>query len=446
MAKRIKRNNPKLAPAKSWKRYQSQLRKQSARRRAVKRLPLYVLALVLLILLNHGIFWCLEQLQKNTHEPVPLSSVQPLEQTDLCKLLSGKSLEKLARPGFELDAGVRQYRMKTSIHPQLQQTVTENIDKKYAKYFALVAMEPETGNILAMASYDKTGADSNVCTRADFPAASLFKIVTAAAAVEELGFTCNTQMAYNGRKYTLYKSQLKDRRNKYTRRVSFVESFADSINPVFGKIGIHRLKKSGLEKYATAFGFNRSLGFDLPLAKSPLAIEEEPYNWAEIACGFNRQTRISPLHAAVMVCGVANGGELMQPALVQTVQQKNELVYRRQPQMLNQAVKPQTASVLKKLMQATINRGTASGEFRSARRDRVLSKLALGGKTGSINNNPLQIKYDWFAGFAEEPNGKRCLGVAVFVAHKKYIGTRAAAYAKLVFTEYFKQSVENKQA
>ncbi|MFO7839350.1 MAG: penicillin-binding transpeptidase domain-containing protein [Desulfosalsimonadaceae bacterium] len=446
MAKRIKRNNVKLAPTKSWTHYQSQLRKQTAKKKAVKRLPLYMLALVLLLVLNQGFFWCLDLTLKTSRKPVPLDSVQTLEQSDLCTLLSGKSPEEVARPGFLLEAGMREYQMRTSINPELQQTVSDNIDKKHAKYLALVAMEPESGNILAMASFDRTGANSNVCTRADFPAASLFKIVTAAAAVEELGFTCSTQMAYNGRKYTLYKSQLEDRHNKYTRQVSFAESFADSINPVFGKIGIHRLKKAGLEKYAKAFGFNRAISFDLPLGKSPLAIEEKPYNWAEIACGFNRQTRISPLHAAMMVCGIANGGEIMQPALIQSVKQKNELVYKRQPRLLNQAVTPHSASVLKKLMQATIVQGTARGEFRSARRHGVLSKLVLGGKTGSINNNPLQIKYDWFAGFAEEPDGTRSIGVAVFVAHKKYIGTRASTYAKMVFNEFFKQSPEKKQA
>ena len=440
MFKRSKLNTRIYAPTHRWRNYQVKLRKQSAQEKAIRRLPIYLMALVVLIGLTKGAFWLYDWAflkPQPAQAELETASVQPLDRKILPKLLANTQLTDITLETFHLNAGTRKYRIATSIMPSLQQVITDNIDRKYAKYFGFVAIEPETGKIIAMVSFDKTGADSNVCTRPDFPAASLIKIVTAAAAIEEYGFRRTTPVSFNGRKYTLYKSQLKNRDNRYTNHMTFEESFADSINPVFGKIGIHHLKKSGLEKYAKAFGFNRQIDFDLPLHQSPLIIKDEPYNWAEIACGFNRQTLISPLHAALLVSGVLNDGRLMAPTLIQTVREDNQLVYKSQRHILNQAVSADTANRLKKLMNATISGGTARSAFRSTRRDDILSRLDIGGKTGSINNNPLHIKYDWFAGFAEETDGGKKLAVAAFVAHKEYIGTRAASYAKLAFQEYF---------
>ena len=404
-------------------------------------MPAYFAALIILFVVIKGVFWICDLTfnRSPASEAVSTSSVQPMDQGTLQAILANRTLAEITRPCFDLNAGIRQYRMQTSIHAPLQERIANNIDKKYARHFALVAMEPETGKIVAMVSHDKTRAGANVCTRPDFPAASLFKIVTAAAAVELFEFNCNTPVSYNGKKYSLYKSQLKPKDNKYTNHISFADSFADSINPVFGKVGINQLKKTGLEKYAAAFGFNRRIAFDLPLPESPLTIEAEPYNWAEIACGFNRETLISPLHAAVLVSGAFNEGKLLYPTLVETVHQDNQVVYQSRRRTFSQAVSPETANILKELMHTTITEGTARNSFRSARTDPTLKELYIGGKTGSINNNPKHIKYDWFAGFAEGSGDSRKLAVAVLVAHKDYIGTRAAAYAKMAFKEYFKQ-------
>ncbi|MDZ7832361.1 MAG: penicillin-binding transpeptidase domain-containing protein [Desulfobacterales bacterium] len=441
MFKRSKLNTRLYAPTHRWRNYQVKLHRRSAKEKAVRRLPIYFFALIVLIALTKGAFWVYDRafIQPATSRAKPEEvSVKPLDQSDLQKLLASQPLTKLTRESFYLESGRGKYRMVTSVKPSLQQVITDHIDRKYAKYFGFVALDPESGEIQAMVSFDRTGENSNVCTRPDFPAASLIKIVTAGAAIEEYGFRPTTPVSFNGRKYTLYKSQLKTNEHRYTNHITFEDSFADSINPVFGKIGVHRLKKSGLEKYGRAFGFNQDINFDLPLAQSPLVVKDEVFNWAEIACGFNRQTLISPLHAAVLVAGVANEGRLMAPTLIQTVREKNQPVYKSQPQVLNQAVSADTANRLKRLMHATITEGTARKAFSARRRDKVLSRLDIGGKTGSINNNPLHIKYDWFAGFAEDPDGGKKLAVAVFVAHKEYIGTRAASYAKLAFQEYFK--------
>ena len=90
--------------------------------------------------------------------------------------------------------------------------------------------------------------------------------------------------------------------------------------------------------------------------------------------------------------------------------------------------------------------GTARKTFRGVKRDRVLSRLTIGGKTGSIFNRKHDLRFDWFVGFAEENDGDKKLAIAVVVAHEEYIGIRAGEYARLAirkhFQDYFGRSDE----
>jgi cell division protein FtsI/penicillin-binding protein 2 len=89
-------------------------------------------------------------------------------------------------------------------------------------------------------------------------------------------------------------------------------------------------------------------------------------------------------------------------------------------------------------MQKTVLTGTASKSFARFKKDAVLSRLNIGGKTGSINNNAERLKYDWFVGFAEEKTGSKKIVLSVLVVHQDYIGPRAAQYSKMAIKEYFK--------
>jgi membrane carboxypeptidase/penicillin-binding protein len=88
-------------------------------------------------------------------------------------------------------------------------------------------------------------------------------------------------------------------------------------------------------------------------------------------------------------------------------------------------------------MKATVKSGTSRKIFRGYRKDRVLSRLNIGGKTGSIDNHSHDARYDWFVGFGEEKEGGEKIVISVVVAHEEYIGTRAGKYARLAIKYYF---------
>ena len=192
------------------------------------------------------------------------------------------------------------------------------------------------------------------------------------------------------------------------------------------------------------------IDFEIDFPASRLTIADAPYNWAEIASGFNNTTTLSPLHGALLAAAVVNDGELVEPTVIDKITDASgETLYMGTTRPIKQAIEPSTSAVLKDMMQATVRSGTARKIFRGFRRDRILSRLKIGGKTGSIFNRRHDLRFDWFVGFAEEIQGKKKLAVSVVVAHEEYIGIRAGQYARMVmrkhFLDYFSNTDEQNQ-
>jgi len=366
-------------------------------------------------------------------------AITPFDKHRIQSLLGDHRFTNLKEKKFGLIHEGKHLQVETSLEMPLQNFLFSRLNTTTSRHIAIIAMEPRTGRVLAMVSFDKEDATNNLCLNSHFPAASIFKVVTAAAAIEKHHFKPNTVMTYNGKKYTLYKSQLKEKKNKWTRKITLKDSFAQSVNPVFGKLGALHLKRSDLMAYADAFGFNRQIDFEIPLPPSSIIITDDPYQRAEIASGFNRITRISPLHGALMASAIVNSGRLIEPTIVDRIKnEKGDTIYRGKAVTVQQAIKPAGAETITGLMTETIKSGTSRKIFRGYKRDKILSRLNIGGKTGSIDNDNHDVRYDWFVGFAEEKNGSEKIVFSIVVGHEKYIGIRAAAYAKMAMKHYFK--------
>lgn len=384
---------------------------------------------------------------------VELEEEQPrMSKQEIKNLIDEERLTNLHDKRFDIQSEDKVLHVETSIDLDLQTYVFDQLEtvKKLKRgkprFLAMVVLDPDTGKVLSMAGFDSQHPTDNPCLSTTFPAASVFKIVTAAAAVEQCGLSPLSNMRFNGNKYTLYKRQLTNKINKYTTRISFQDSFAQSVNPVFGKLGAMTLGKDTLEKYASAFGFNRPIAFEASLPLSELAMSDEPYKLAEVACGFNRETMLSPLHGALLSGVILNHGRFVEPTIIDTItDDEGKIVYRGEDREKDQSLKPETTEVMKKLMYATITRGTGKKSFRGFSKDPVLKKLSLGGKTGSIYNKERDVRLDWFVGYAEEKNGKSKVSIAVLVGHEKYIGTKACKYARNII-KYYYQNRFSKQA
>lgn len=442
----------------SWQAYQRSLQKKTFQKKSLHTLIKAILALALLAGAAYGLVGTLGRSSEKTallpHAGQPgektaapadalLKPGPLLSKAQVRALIDPEAFLNRRQSHFDITARGRTYHIETPLDPALQELLLSHLDRKHARYIGIVVMNPYTGQVKAMVSYDEKDAHDNACIGTLFPSASVFKIITAAAAIEKLGLNAYSPLRYNGRKHTLYKFQLKDRNNRYTRHITLKDSFAQSINPVFGKLGAKALNGAILKSYAQAFGFNQSIAFEIPLLPSVIVISDKPYQWAEVASGFNHTTRITPLHGALIAAAVVNGGTLLEPTIIDRIRNADgETLYRGQATPIRKAISPQTAREIRRLMATTVKSGTARKVFRGYRRDRVLSKLDLGGKTGSINNDP---RYDWLVGFAHEKGGTVSLVVSALVAHGKLIGTRAGQYVRMAVTAYFRDYFARKQ-
>ncbi|MGD9332617.1 MAG: penicillin-binding transpeptidase domain-containing protein [Desulfobacterales bacterium] len=430
----------------SWRDYQSQLKHRRGRFRLHRRFLLAGAGLTLAVLLS---WWTLQRDSAPPSSPAPTAqaAVQTagaamLSKTDVQDLLMDRPLSDLLKKRFFIQWGEQKLAVDPSIDPALQLFLTKRLYERTSRYIAIVVMEGTSGRILALVGFDKHHPGDNPCLANRFPAASIFKIVTAGAAMEHCHLSSRSALSYNGAKHTLYKSQLKNINNRYTHQTTLAASFAQSVNPVFGKLGRHCLGQEALAQYADAFGFNRAIPFELPVSPSRAPVTADPYQWAEMASGFNRQTVISPLHGALLAAVVPSEGILLEPTIVDRITDASgQVLYRSAPAEADRAVTPQTAREMERLMQETVRRGTARKIFRRRAKDRVLSQLEIGGKTGSIDNAGHDARYDWFVGFARHSRSREVVAVAVVVAHEKYIGRRAGEYARMAFQEYFRRRI-----
>jgi cell division protein FtsI/penicillin-binding protein 2 len=380
----------------------------------------------------------------------PRHAVQAIGKPDVRRIIAGNDFVNIEDSILKVQRENQCFTVQTSIDDRLQQFLLQRLDQRHSRYIGIVIMDPKDGRILAMAGYDKTDPSRNPCLDSRFPAASIFKIITAAAAVETCDLEAESILRFDGGKHTLYRSQITPKSSKNATQISLKDSFAQSINPVFGKIGAHRLGREVIENYAEAFGFNREIDFELPIRPSRIEMSDEAYGLAEIASGYNRTTRISPLHGAIITAAIFNSGRIVAPTIVDWIaNEEGQTLYQSRAVFHDQAIDRHTSGVLRELMQATVQSGTARREFHKHSDEKIFSRLEIGAKTGSIGDGNADARYDWLVGYAREQRGGGGIVFSVVVAHEDYIGTRAAAYAAMAIKEYFRTHfarVENRGA
>ena len=454
----------------SWREFQFEYIVQKKKRERFIRTVKSAMGILTLLFLFAGIFFLnIEAPEKDTPEkdkiansipeetpeeatPPPPPETGKISKEKLFSILSKTDVSKTDKNIFLVDTPESNLKIFTSIDVPLQEYLlslisqVKQLTRGKPQRIAFVVMEPETGKIIAMTGYDLNKPDTNPCLESDFPAASVFKIVTAAAAVETLGYDPQTQLYFNGNKYTLYKRQVQDtKNNKHAYQISFSSAFAESVNPVFGKIGKNHLGKEKLESYANAFGFNQLIHSELPFVSGNFETNSNDFHLAELGSGYNYDTTISPVFGAMLISAVVNKGRIMMPTLVEHVtDSEGEVIYKTEPATYKSAITPKTAETMMQIMQKTITTGTARKSFRNASKDPVLSKLIMGGKTGSLNNREHTIRYDWFTGFGKEKNGNKKIAMAIVVGHGEYIGTKSSAYGNMILKQYFKKQPDTR--
>jgi|WetSurMetagenome_2_1015567.scaffolds.fasta_scaffold00022_19 penicillin-binding protein A len=315
----------------------------------------------------------------------------------------------------------------------------------HPKYGALVALEAHSGRVLALVSYTREAEaplGDDLFARSIFPAASVFKTVTASAAIERGNMNPESRLPLAGRRYTLYRFQLKEELSSYE-PVSLQDAYAYSINPVFGRIGVYVLGPDVLREYMDKFGFNCSIPFELDNEKpvAGVADKDSALFVAEIASGFNDKTTMSPLFGAMLAAGVSEKGRMPVPFFVDSVTcGDSDVFFRASPRVWRSPVRESTAALVKGMMERVARYGTARNSFRYIKHTAGFDDIDYGGKTGSVDKEGLG-KVDWFVGFASNPqDAKQRIAVGVVTVHDQFWTVHSSYIAAEVFRKYIKKA------
>jgi len=353
--------------------------------------------------------------------------------------------------------------------------VTINSKAQAAAYDALaalgkpggvVALNPKTGAILAMASYpsynpavlavhdgiqlnknynqlvaDKTQPLLNRTLQGTFPPGSTFKIVTSSALLTQnpsttinTNFDSPTQLTLPQTSHVLT-NDLGETCGDGSGQVPLITAFAQSCDTTFGKIGMN-LGASALNAMAEKFGMNNpNLTVPLGVAQSNYVIPPSEALTAYSAIGQFSDT-VSPLQEAMFAAAIANGGTLMKPYLVQQVTASDLSTVQVTPQsVLSQPVTASVASSVGQMMRAVVQDSNGTAFAFNAQNE---GGLVIAGKTGTAETGTVtgldDAAFTAFAPYGANPD----IAVGVIIQGGGYGASAAAPIAVQVIQAYLK--------
>jgi len=316
---------------------------------------------------------------------------QPWQGLDLSQLV-----ERDGRLVQEVDGRT----IVTTLDPDLQRFAQELLRRYEVPDGAAVAINSRTGEVLALAEHSQRSPGRHVALEAGPPAASVFKIVTAAALLELAGLSPDLEVCYHGGSRGLTEAILRPDPQRDTRCATLAMALGRSINVIFGRLAAQHLSQEQLLGFAQAFGFNAPLPFELAIEQARADVPAERLERARMSAGF-WHTHISPLQAAVMVQAIAQDGAMLRPYLVDEVRRgEDRVLYDGQPRFIGRACSEETARAVARMMVLTTSVGTARSSFHDRQGREVLPGIDVAGKTGTLHGRSPFRAYDWFVGFA----------------------------------------------
>ncbi len=327
-------------------------------------------------------------------------------------------------------------KVQFTVDLDIQQRVIELFKKSDVEYGAFVAMEPYTGRVISIVSYSREGKGGiNASLRASHPAASIYKIITASAAIEEGKLSPYTEILFRGSMYDISPRSWNFNSVRKARRMSLEYAFAKSVNPVFAKVATS-IGAETMERYSRNFCFNQKLELrDLDMDISYVVIPEDKVGISKLGAGFG-ESYMSPLHGAIVAAAIANGGEIVLPYIVESIKDREgRIIYSAKPEVLRRVISPSTAKTIARMMEKTVTIGTSRKAFFDRKKRPYIQGISIAGKTGSLTGGEPKGRCEWFVGFAPLYNPN--IAVSVLMVSNGRWKFKSSHMAKEFFRRYF---------
>ena len=324
-----------------------------------------------------------------------------LEQS-LDRYLSGKAgrvLSQIDGKGRSLGYGDSEYvpavdggsvtlTIDASIQSFAEQAAREALEVNNAKAVRVLAMDPATGEILAVVN--KPDFDLNDPPRNDVKAlterlrdraltdayepGSTFKVITAASALDaglvsvDEGFYCAGSVVVEGGKIRCW--------GKPHGAETFAQALQNSCNPVFVEMGL-RLGADRLYQYLDAFGIGHRTGVDIPGEADGIVIPKSAVKRVDIArIGFGQSVAVTPLQLLTAVCAAVNGGNLMRPYVIKRISDaEGNVLQAGERKVVGHPISGQTSATMRRLLEDVVAQGGGKNAH--------IPGYHVGGKTGT---------------------------------------------------------------
>jgi stage V sporulation protein D (sporulation-specific penicillin-binding protein) len=325
----------------------------------------------------------------------------------------------------------------------LERELTKAVEETKSKSGVGIIMNTQTGEILAMVTvptfdpnfYNEypTSNRRNIAVTDMFEPGSTFKIITAAAVLEE-GLVKPDEVFVDPGYIKVGDRIIHCWREGGHGSQTFVEAVENSCNVVFVTLGL-RLTKEKFYEYIRAFGFGQRPELDFPGVSAGLLMSLNSVGPVEQAnISFGQGISVTPLQMVTALSAIANGGTLMKPMLVKEVRDADgNVVATFEPRKVRQVISKETAVTLMEILESVVVNGSGS---RAA-----VDGYRVGGKTGTAQK-PEEGRYGEertasFVGFlpVSDPQLAAVIILDELQVNPKYGGTWAAPVFQAVMQD-----------
>jgi len=327
-------------------------------------------------------------------------------------------------------------RAELTLDPRLQQS-TENVLRAFQIPFggAVVVSIPD-GRVLALvgqSAADPRLGPAELALRPWAPAASVFKVISAAALVEN-GVMGSTRTCYHGGVSSILADNLVDLPAIDRRCDTLAFGLGKSQNAIIAKLATRHLTAGQLARVGRSFGFEEAIPFELPIEPSHLDVPSDGLEFARTAAGFWHST-LSPMHGALLAAAIANRGEMPAPMLVDRAVDRDGRRIAPPVAAPRHVVDAAAAREVGRMMELTTRIGTAKGTFRDKRGRRLLP-VEVAGKTGTLSaeTDHGYVGYSWFVGYA--PAEHPTIAFAVVLGNNPNWRIKATYVGRHIVSEY----------
>jgi len=329
-------------------------------------------------------------------------------------------------PGEHASAIPSPVRVEYTFDAALTDDVIRRLRRARAQRGHVIVLDPRSGRVLA---YVATDAERFPPTR-PYPAASLVKVVTAAAALDLSPDRAREPCLYRGNPYRLSKSRV--RRPSAGHSSSLERALALSNNQCFAQLSVEALGEEALLDAIDRFGWTS----EPAPGHEPGIVHrgEGDYDLGRLGCGL-AGCRITPLHAGQLAAILAHGMRIEPWWIDRVVDGEGRSLGLPAPAAPERVMSDAIARELREMLITTTTRGTAKSAFRDRRGRFKLGDVRVAGKTGNLSGKDPKGRYEWFMGVA--PAEAPTIAIAVLQAQDHLWWAKSSELAADVLSDIF---------